>query len=94
MIELGEDVMYFSDLRIEKQQFGSIISEDGVFGSASYDGILGLSYPALSDQTKPFFDRVIELNILPYNIFGVYLSRIHGIGESKLFLGGYDESLL
>jgi len=65
-----------------------------VFGSASYDGILGLSYPALSDQTKPFFDRIIELNILPHNLFAIYLSRKHDDNRSKLFLGGYDDSMI
>lgn len=91
LIELGEDDFFFSDLKIDSQQFGSIIQEEGVFGSASYDGILGLSYPALSDQTKPFFDRIIELKILPFNLFSIYLSRVHGQNDSKLFLGGYSE---
>ena len=49
MIELGEDNFYFIDLKIKDLEFGSIISEDGVFSSASYDGILGMSYPSLSD---------------------------------------------
>jgi len=49
MIELGKDDFYFCDLKIAEQEFGSIIDESGVFGSASYDGILGLSYPVLSD---------------------------------------------
>lgn len=91
MIELGQDDFYFEDLVIEDQEFGSIIDENGVFNSASYDGILGLSYPALSDQTKPFFDRIIELGILPHNLFSVFLSRETTGSQSKLFLGGFDE---
>lgn len=60
MIELGKDNFYFQDLLIKDQEFGLIIDESFVFNSASYDGILGLSYPSLSDQTKPFFDWIIE----------------------------------
>lgn len=90
MIELGQDCFFFEDLVIKNQEFGSIIDENAVFNSASYDGILGLSYPALSDQTKPFFDRIIELGVLPHNLFSIFLSRNIDF-ESKIFLGGVDE---
>ena len=91
MIELGQDCFFFEDLVIKNQEFGSIIDETAVFNSASYDGILGLSYPALSDQTKPFFDRIIEMDVLPHNIFSIYLSRDSDF-KSKLFLGGMDSN--
>ena len=91
MIEIGMEDFQFCDLEIENQEFGSIIDESGVFGEASYDGILGLSYPVLSDQTKPFFDRIIELVVLPHNIFSVYLSREKNGNNSRLLLGGHSD---
>lgn len=45
MIELGKDNFYFNGLKISNQEFGVIIKERGLFGQASYDGIMGLSYP-------------------------------------------------
>ena len=71
-------------------EFGSIITEDGVFNQASYDGILGLSYPSLSDSTLPFFDRIIQKEVLPHNIFSIYLSRDKHV--SFMYLGGYDKN--
>jgi len=92
-IELAKDYFYFQDLRITNQEFGVILKEDGLFQAASYDGIIGFSYPALSDNTKPFFDRIIEMRTLPKNIFSMYLSRDPKV-KSELFLGGYDEKLI
>lgn len=93
-IEIGKDDFYFEDLRITNQEFGVILKEDGLFQAASYDGIIGFSYPTLSDSTKPFFDRIIEMRVLPKNVFSMYLSRDRKHGKSKLFLGGYDSSLI
>lgn len=91
-IELAKDNFFFEDLQITSQEFGVILKEDGLFQSASYDGIIGFSYPSLSDNTKPFFDRIIEMRLLPKNIFSMYLSR-DARNPSKLFLGGYDQNL-
>ncbi len=93
-IEIGKDDFFFQDLRITNQEFGVILKEDGLFQAASYDGIIGFSYPTLSDSTKPFFDRIIEMGVLPKNIFSMYLSRDRDVKKSKLFLGGYDSSLI
>lgn len=93
-IELGKDHFYFADLEIPNQEFGVILNEDGLFQSASYDGIIGFSYPSLSDNTKPFFDRVIEMRVLPINVFSLYMSRDETFQTSKLFLGGWDEKLM
>lgn len=55
---------------------------------------MGLSYPALSDQTKPFFDRIISQKVLPHNVFAVYLSRDKSKDHSKFFLGGFDHNFV
>jgi cathepsin D len=93
-IELAKDHFYFEDLEIPNQEFGVILNEDGLFQSASYDGIIGFSYPALSDNTKPFFDRVIEMRVLPADVFSLYMSRDENFHKSQLFLGGWDETLM
>jgi cathepsin D len=93
-IELAKDTFFFEDLQVVDQEFGVILNEEGLFQAASYDGIIGFSYPSLSDNTKPFFDRIIEMQVLPKNIFALYLSRNQEISPSKLFLGGFDRSLI
>lgn len=93
-IELGKDSFYFEDLKVPHQEFGVILNEEGLFQAASYDGIIGFSYPSLSDSTKPFFDRIIELKVLPKSIFSLYLSRNPNKVPSQLLLGGYNSTLL
>ena len=95
LIELGSDNMFFEDLLISHQEFGIVLEEKSLFKQASYDGILGLSYPALSDQTKPIFDRIIELGIQPHNQFAICLGRNANIeNQSKFYLGGFDTSCI
>lgn len=91
-IELGAVDFFIQSQRVTGMEFGSIISESAVFGDASYDGILGLSYPELADGTVPFFDRLLQLNVLPRGVFSVFLSRGGGGDASRLFLGGYEAS--
>jgi len=94
-IEIGKDDFYFDDLKITNQEFGVILNEEGLFQSASYDGIVGFSYPTLSDNTKPFFDRIIEMKVLPKNIFSMYLSRSGtDSNPSMMFLGGWDKKYI
>ena len=93
-IELAKDTFFFEDLKVLHQEFGVILNEEGLFQAASYDGIIGFSYPTLSDNTKPFFDRIIELRVLPKNIFSMYLSRNKEKMPSQLLLGGFNSSLI
>lgn len=93
-IELAKDSFFFEDLQVPNQEFGVILNEEGLFQAASYDGIIGFSYPSLSDNTKPFFDRVIEMQVLPKNLFALYLSRDTRVSPSRLFMGGFDHSLI
>jgi len=56
---------------------------------------MGLSYPSLSDKTKPVFDRIIETNILTNNIFAFCLGRDpENQVESHFYIGGYDEECI
>lgn len=55
---------------------------------------MGLSYPSLSEHTKPVFDRIIEMNKLKKNIFSFYLGRGGVSDKSKFALGGYNEKYI
>jgi len=92
-IELAKDTFFFQDMKITNQEFGVVLNEDGLYKSASYDGIVGFSYPPLSDGTKPFFDRIIEMGLLAKNIFSMYLSRDVNV-QSELYLGGFNSNVL
>lgn len=50
---------------------------------------MGLSYPSLSEHTKPVIDRIMEMHQLEQNMFSFYLGR--GVQDkSKFTLGGYN----
>ena len=74
IMEISEDYFYFGEKKVI-QEFGLILFEDKIFEKSSFDGILGLSYPELSQSTKPFFDSLMEQGILEKNIFSIYLER-------------------
>lgn len=89
-IELGTTDFYLQSQPIKDMEFGSIVREKAVFTEASYDGILGLSYPALADGTVPFFDRLMQMGLFARNVFSIFLSNNPRDNSSRLFLGGYD----
>lgn len=93
-IELGKDNVFMGDLKVTNQELGVVLKEKGLFTSASYDGIIGFAYPSLSENTKPFFDRIIEMKALPRNVFALYMSRRAPSYSSRLFLGGWPSSVL
>lgn len=65
-------------VNVHNQTFGTINSEQGaVFSNTNFDGILGLSFPALasSDEGVPVFDTVISQRALEKNIFSFHYAR-------------------
>lgn len=65
------------DLTINNQSFGEIEVEEGlIFDKIKFGGILGLSFPGLSNlNITPFFDNVINKKLLTKNWFSFYLSN-------------------
>jgi len=75
---LGQDHFHLGPVIVKDQVFGEITSEIGdVFVQGKFDGILGLSYPALSaaDYT-PVFDNIINQRLLTPNMFSFYYSQL------------------
>jgi hypothetical protein len=63
-------------ITVRDQPFGEITTEQGqVFASGKFDGILGLSFPQLSESGfTPVFDNIIEQGLLEENKFTFYYS--------------------
>lgn len=67
-------------IKIHKQAFGMIEKEWGnVFRTSAFDGILGLSFPALSMAKEPvLFDNVEKQKLLKYPMFSFYYNQNGG----------------
>jgi cathepsin D len=94
---LAQDDFTLGPVKVKRQTFGEITSEIGdVFLQGKFDGILGLSFPALSaaDYT-PVFDNIIGQHLLTPNMFSFYYSQLPkqssaivlGHPNSKLYSG-------
>jgi len=87
-------------LLVANQTFGMINVETGeVFNSGSFDGILGLSFPALSASSyTPVFDNIMKQSLLPQNMFSFYYSQLprqdsviqFGVPDSNYYKGEID----
>jgi hypothetical protein len=82
IMEIVKDYFFFGNKKV-LQEFGLIRFEDKIFEKSSFDGILGLSYPELSQSTIPFFDSLKNANVLEKNIFSIYLERRYLSPEEK-----------
>ncbi|KAG9331404.1 hypothetical protein JZ751_019294, partial [Albula glossodonta] len=80
-------------ITVTNQEFGLSTQEPSQpFGSAVFDGILGLAYPPLaSGGATPVMDMMMQENLLQYNLFAFYLSRDAQQG-SELTFGGVDNT--
>jgi hypothetical protein len=59
-----------------------------------FDGIIGLSYPNLSEGENTIFDEMVALNLLENPIFSFYLDQKGEGLESHIIFGGYEENLI
>lgn len=75
---LAQDTFTLGPVVVDGQTFGQITQEVGdVFLSGKFDGILGLSFPALSASGyTPVFDNIISQNLLGTNSFSFYYSQL------------------
>ncbi|XP_042335397.1 cathepsin D [Sceloporus undulatus] len=90
---LSQDTVMIGDMVVKKQLFGEATSEPGItFTAAKFDGILGLAFPKISvKNVTPFFDNVMEQQLLPRNLFSFYLNRDPtSTPGGELLFGGTD----
>jgi len=85
---LAQDTFQLGPVQVLHQTFGLITSEQGdVFMTGKFDGILGLSFPALSASGyTPVFDNVMQQHLLTHNMFSFYYSALPR-QESAIVLG-------
>nr|XP_020468739.1 gastricsin-like [Monopterus albus] len=90
----GYDTVNVGGIVITNQEVGLSTNEPGQnFVVAQFDGILGLSYPAISAGGEtPVVDNMIAQNLLNADIFAFYLSR-GGQQGSELSFGGVDTNM-
>ncbi|XP_053248771.1 embryonic pepsinogen-like [Podarcis raffonei] len=86
------DTVKVSSLSISHQGFGLSTTEPGkAFVNMTFDGILGLAYPSVSEEkATPFFDSLMKEGLLEKHQFSVYLSRKKR--GSEFIFGGIDQS--
>jgi len=82
---LAQDTFHLGPIAVHKQTFGEITNEIGqVFLAGKFDGILGLSYPALSAAGyTPVFDNVISQKLMDRNVISFYYDDV----DSGVVLG-------
>ena len=92
----SRDDVRFGPLFIKNQEFGEIIKEEGeIFKKIKFEGtfsltigILGLSFPSLSNLNhKPIFDNIISQNLLSKNYFSFYLADQNEESQSQIIFG-------
>ncbi|XP_043572465.1 gastricsin-like [Chiloscyllium plagiosum] len=92
----GYDTVNVAGISISKQELGLSENEPGSnFYYAPFDGILGLSYPALSGGgAMPVFDNMLKENLLEEPLFSVYLSRYPNSQDGgEVLFGGIDHGI-
>nr|XP_056707937.1 cathepsin D [Euleptes europaea] len=90
---LSKDTVSLGDLSVKGQMFGEAVSQPGItFIAAKFDGIMGMAFPKISvKKVTPFFDNVMQQQLLDKNVFSFYLNRDpKGSTGGELLLGGTD----
>jgi hypothetical protein len=92
---MGVDNFHIGPFIIRDQHFALIEQENGeTFASLPMEGIVGLSFPAMSANGRvPFFDNVIAQKALNHNEFAFYFNKESTKGGNALFWGGVDPQL-
>lgn len=87
---LGDPKSKDNKLVVENYNFG-LVEEQQVF-SGSFDAIIGLAYPKMAEVgVTPFFDNLINEDVLEKNIFAFYMST-NKVDASELMFGAWDDS--
>lgn len=89
---LSNDATGIGGVTITNFSFGEVTTEAAdVFGSAPFDGILGLGPPkAAVDQVPMPMAQMVSQGLIQHNIFSFYLASNSSAG-STLVLGGTDQ---
>ncbi|KAJ1611643.1 membrane bound aspartyl proteinase [Cryptosporidium canis] len=89
VLKFGKEVIGIGKLKIEDQSFGMAIEEStSPFADLPFDGLVGLGFPdknSKKNNLSTIVDNIKEHNILPRNLFGVYISRDSSIPGSISF---------
>jgi len=87
------DYLSVGEYRVKNQTFAMIEHEIGsIFSQIPFEGILGLAFPSMAaDGHKPFFDNVMEQNVLNgRNEFSFFFTKLPE-QASAIFFGGVDK---
>jgi cathepsin D len=89
----AKDNIQFGPLSLQNQEFGEIEKQEGeIFNKLKFSGILGLSFPGLSNlKYTPVFDTIIKNKLLKKNWFSFYLTDQNEKGKSQIVLGEPDK---
>ncbi|KAH8583135.1 membrane bound aspartyl with a signal peptide plus transmembrane domain [Cryptosporidium sp. chipmunk genotype I] len=89
VLKFGKEVINIGKLKIEDQSFGMAIEEStSPFADLPFDGLVGLGFPdknSKKNNIPTIIENIKERNILPRNLFGVYISRDSSIPGSISF---------
>ncbi|KAJ1121243.1 hypothetical protein NDU88_009361 [Pleurodeles waltl] len=89
---LASDTVQVEGITVTNQVFGLSETEADFFYYMQFDGILGLGYPSISsDGVTPVFDNMWSEQLIPQNLFSVFLSSNSAVGSVVTF-GGYESS--
>ncbi|KAF7456227.1 putative aspartyl proteinase (eimepsin) [Cryptosporidium felis] len=95
VLKYGKETINIGKLKIEDQSFGMAIDEsESPFADLPFDGLVGLGFPDKNNKKnniETIVDNIKERNILPRNLFGVYISRDSSVPGSISF-GAADPS--
>lgn len=91
--EINEETIGISNIKIPKQKFGEILSEQGeVFQIGKFSGILGLGYPSLAAYNgTTILDSIMSNKLLKRNIVSFYYSYNENT-DGQVTFGYIDES--
>ncbi|EGR30663.1 WD repeat protein [Ichthyophthirius multifiliis] len=93
--KMAIDTIRIGDTKIEKVEFFQINKEVGqAFEQGEFDGIIGLSYPALGGGLLTIVDYMKQQGIISEKVFNFYLNREDESDESFLSFGKVDKKLV
>ncbi|CAG9840535.1 unnamed protein product [Diabrotica balteata] len=89
---LSEDSVEVGGLAVKNQIFAEATDETSQsFVTSTFDGILGLAYPQLSEaKIPPVFQNLISQGVVDKPVFSFYLSQSANNDKGELLLGGSD----
>lgn len=76
---MAQENFYVNGMEVPETTFIEITEQVGdVFEDGDFDGLVGLSFPDLSDDTPTLFDFMIQRKVIKNPIFSFYMNRKPG----------------